>query len=60
MLYFNDGEEVIIDMHNDMLVISSLRCALEKSRQLVNQYHFTDESLVDKLLAERREEVNGE
>jgi PIN domain nuclease of toxin-antitoxin system len=42
-----------------MLVISSLRCALEKSRQLVNQYHFTDESLVDKLLAERREEVKG-
>ena len=59
-LQFKDGEEVLFDMKNDTLVISSLRCVLQKSRQLVNQYHPTDESLVDKLIAERREEAQYE
>jgi len=60
MLQFKDGEEVVLDMKNDTLVISSLRCLLEKSRQLVNQYHSANESLVDKLLAERKEEAKHE
>jgi len=60
MLHFKDGEEVVLDMKNDTLVISSLRCVLEKSRQLINQYHYNNESLVDKLIAERREEAKDE
>jgi antitoxin component of MazEF toxin-antitoxin module len=60
MLKFKDGEEVVLDMKNDALVISSLRCVLEKSRKIVNRYHSTNESLVDKLLAERKEEAKHE
>ena len=60
MLHLKDGEEVVLDMKNDTLVISSLRCVLEKSRQIVNQYHPTNESLVDKLIAERKEEAKHE
>lgn len=59
-LQLKDGEEVLLDMKNDTLVISSLRCVLEKSRHMVNQYHSTNESLVDKLIAERREESKYE
>lgn len=59
-LHFKDGEEVLLDIQNDTLIISSLRCTLEKSRQLVSQYHSNDESLVDKLIAERREEAKYE
>jgi bifunctional DNA-binding transcriptional regulator/antitoxin component of YhaV-PrlF toxin-antitoxin module len=59
-LQFKDGEEVLFDMKNDTLVISSLRCVLQRSRQLVNQHHLTDESLVDKLIAARREEAQYE
>ena len=59
-LQFKDGEEVLLDIKNDTLVISSVRYALEKARQTVNRYHSTDESLVDKLIAERREEAKYE
>jgi AbrB family looped-hinge helix DNA binding protein len=59
-LHIKDGEEVILDMKDDTLVISSLRGALEKSRKMVHQYHAAHESLVDKLIAERREEASYE
>lgn len=55
-LHIKDGEEVLLDIKNDTLVISSVRSALGKSRKMVNQYHSSDESFVDKLIAERREE----
>jgi len=60
MLHFKDGEEVVLDMKNDTLVVSSLKCVLEKSRQIVNQYHYSSKSLVDKLIAERKEEAKNE
>lgn len=60
MLHFKDGEEVVLDMKDDALVVSSLKCVLEKSRQIVNHYHYSSKSLVDKLIAERREEAKNE
>jgi bifunctional DNA-binding transcriptional regulator/antitoxin component of YhaV-PrlF toxin-antitoxin module len=59
-LYFKDGEEVLVDMKEDTLIISSVRHALEKARQTVNQYHPSSESLVDKLITERREAAKHE
>ena len=59
-LRLKDGQEVVLIMKNDALVISSLGCLLKESRQLVNKYHSIKESLVDKLIEERREEAKNE
>lgn len=59
-LHFKDGEEVLVDMKENTLIISSVRYALEKARQIVNKYHLSSESLVDKLITERREEAKHE
>ena len=59
-LRLKDGQEVVLNMKNDALVISSLGCLLKESRQLVNKYHSIKESLVDKLIEERREEAKNE
>ena len=43
-LRLKDGQEVVLNMKNDALVISSLGCLLKESRQLVNKYHSIKES----------------
>ncbi len=41
-LQLKAGDEVLLEVENDTLVIFSLRSALEKSRQMVNSYHPPD------------------
>lgn len=59
-LHLKEGEEVFFDIQNDHLIMSSLRNTLEKVRQKINQHFPQNESLVDKLIAERREEASRE
>ena len=60
--YFNfkDGAEVIFSIQNNQVTISPLSTALENTRKLINKYHNTNDSLVDKLIAERRIEAQNE
>lgn len=60
--YFNlkDGAEVIFSVKDNQVTISPLSAALENTRKLINRYHNTDDSLVDKLIAERRIEAQNE
>ncbi|AIL13932.1 hypothetical protein IM40_11425 (plasmid) [Candidatus Paracaedimonas acanthamoebae] len=59
-LNLKDGEEVMLEIQDEHLVITSLRHKLESARQTVNRYHSTKESLVDVLFEMRREEAKHE
>lgn len=60
--YFHliDGAEVIFSVKDNLVTISPLSAALENTRKLINKYHNTNDSLVDKLIAERRLEAQNE
>jgi len=60
--YFNlkDGSEVIFNLKNNEVTISPLSVTLENTRKLINKYHDKNESLVDRLIAERRLEAQNE
>ncbi|MBS0185640.1 MAG: AbrB/MazE/SpoVT family DNA-binding domain-containing protein [Proteobacteria bacterium] len=59
--YFNfkDGSEVIFSIKNNQVIISPLSATLENIRKLINKYHDKNESLVDRLIAERRQEAQN-
>ena len=59
-LDLREGEEVTFDIQDDNIVIISPRHSLKKARQIINRYHPGDESLVEKLIASRREEARHE
>ncbi len=60
--YFNlkDGAEVVFSVKDNQVTISPLSAALENTRKLINKYHNTNDSLVDKLILERRTEAQNE
>ncbi|MBW8310076.1 MAG: AbrB/MazE/SpoVT family DNA-binding domain-containing protein [Candidatus Paracaedibacteraceae bacterium] len=58
-LGLKEGEEVLMDIQEGQLVISSLRTSLLKARNLISKYHLRDESL-DKKLTSNQEEKNDE
>ncbi len=60
--YFNlkDGAEIIFSVKDNQVIISPLSATLENTRKLINKYHSSDESLVDKLIEERRAEAQNE
>lgn len=59
-LNLKDGSEVIFGIKNNQVTISPLSATLENARKLVNKYHNTNDSLVDKLITERRQESENE
>ena len=60
--YFNlkVGAEVIFSIKDNQVTISPLSAALENTRKLINKYNNSNDSLVDKLIAERRLEAQNE
>ena len=60
LLKLKEGEEVLLYLENNTITLSSVRSALDKARQIVNQHFPKDMSLVDKLIAERRREAERE
>ena len=54
------GDEVILRMEDDELRITTMRRRIERAQRLVRKYVKGDTSLVDELIAERREAANRE
>lgn len=59
-LNLKQDQEVLFDYSEGHLTIISLTNVLSQARQMVKQYHPSDDSLIDKLIAERREEALSE
>lgn len=54
------GDEVILRMEDDELRITTMKRRIERAQRLVRKYVKPGVSLVDELIAERREAANRE
>jgi len=59
-LGLRNGDEVVLRIEDDELRISTLRRNIERAQKLVRKYVKTKRSLVDELIAERREAARRE
>ncbi|HJD64980.1 MAG TPA: AbrB/MazE/SpoVT family DNA-binding domain-containing protein [Rickettsia endosymbiont of Diachasma alloeum] len=58
-LHLKEGDKVVFILKENEMIISPLSIALKKSRN-INKYYSPEESLVDKLIIERRNEAKNE
>ena len=54
------GDEVVLRLHDDELRITTQQRRIQRAQQRARRYLKPGESLVDQLLAERREEAKRE
>jgi AbrB family looped-hinge helix DNA binding protein len=54
------GDEVVLQVHDDELRITTLKQNLERAQRLVRNHVKPGASLVDELIAERREAARNE
>jgi AbrB family looped-hinge helix DNA binding protein len=59
-LGLKEGDEMIFNLNNDELTLTPIKINLQKVREMINCYHDSSISLVDKLIAERRSEAKNE
>lgn len=59
-LGLSEGDEVIVGIEDDALRITTRRAAIRRARAIVSRYVPEEISLVDELLADRREEAARE
>ena len=59
-LGINAGDEGVLRMEDDELRITTLKRRLERAQRLVRKHVKPGTSLVDELIAERREEAKNE
>ncbi len=59
-LGINIGDEVVLRMEDDELRITTLKRRVERAQRLVRKHVKRGASLVDELIAERREAVRNE
>jgi AbrB family looped-hinge helix DNA binding protein len=59
-LGINPGDEVILRLHDDELRITTMKRRIERARRNVRKYVKPGVSLVDELIAERREAAKRE
>jgi AbrB family looped-hinge helix DNA binding protein len=59
-LGMNPGDEVLLRLEDDELRISTLKSRIERARRQVQKYVKPGVSLVDELIAERREAAKRE
>jgi len=59
-LGINIGDEVVLRMEDDELRITTLKCRVERAQRLVRKHVKRGTSLVDELIAERREAARNE
>jgi len=59
-LRLKEGDEIIFNLNNNELTLIPIKTSLQKVREMINQYHEPNTSLVDKLIAERRAEAKNE
>jgi AbrB family looped-hinge helix DNA binding protein len=60
LLNIKEGDEIVFNLHNDELTLTPIKANLQKVRDMINKYHPTNESLVDKLITERKIEATNE
>jgi AbrB family looped-hinge helix DNA binding protein len=59
-LRINPGDEIVLRIKDDELLITTVNSRIERARRLVRQYVKPGASLVDELIAERREAARNE
>lgn len=59
-LDINAGDEIVLRIEDDELRITTLKRRLEKARRRIQRYVKPGKSLVDELIAERREAARRE
>lgn len=59
-LNIKEGDEIVFNIHNNELTLTPIKASLKKARDMINKYHPTNESLVDRLITERRIEAKNE
>ena len=59
-LKISDGDELVFNIHENQVIISPLKFTLQKVRKLIKEKNILNESLVDKLIYERRKEADNE
>jgi AbrB family looped-hinge helix DNA binding protein len=59
-LNLQNGDEILFESREGEIVFFPVKSMLEKVRKNINHYHPSNESLVDKLIAERRKEAKDE
>jgi len=59
-LNLQSGDEVVFDLEEGRVILLPVKSLLEKARKTVSQYQSSNESLVDKLIKERRIEAENE
>ena len=59
-LNIKEGDEMIFSIINNELTLTPIQASLKKVRDMVSKYHPTNESLIDKLITERRTEAKNE
>ena len=59
-LGINPGDEVILRLEDDELRITTMKGRIERAQRLVRKYVRPGVSLVDELIAERREAAKNE
>ena len=59
-LGINIGDEVVLRIEDNELRITTLKRRIERAQRLVRQHVKPDTSLVDELIAERREAARNE
>ena len=59
-LNIKEGDEIIFNLHNNEITLTPIKASLKKVRDMISKYHPANESLIDKLITERRTEANYE
>jgi len=59
-LGINVGDEIVLRIEDDELRITTLKRRIERAQRLVRRHVKPDTSLVDELIAERREAARNE
>lgn len=54
------GDELIVQLEDGAIRVTSPKLAIERARRMVDRYVRTDDSLVDSLIADRRAEAARE
>ncbi|MDG1437119.1 MAG: AbrB/MazE/SpoVT family DNA-binding domain-containing protein [Rickettsiaceae bacterium] len=55
-----DGDELLLEINNNQVVISPVKFTLQKIRKLLKDNNPLEKSLVDELLQERKQELKDE
>lgn len=59
-LHLHEGDKVVFTLKEEEIIISPLSFFLKKARNTINKYYSPEESLVDKLIMERKNEAKNE